>query len=159
MKTIIFAGAAALAFSAGASAQHPQAPAGEITRAAALADAERRFAALDADRDGLIAPAEMRQAREQRRAERLARLSPEERARFEQRRAERGGDGRGGEGRRGARGGPGGERGPVTLAEFRDRAGERFDRLDLDRNGVISRAEQEQLRAARGGGRRGGRTD
>ena len=49
----------------------------------------------------------------------------------------------------------GGEGGPVTLAAFRARAEQRFDRLDLDGNGVITRAEQEQLRARRGANRGG----
>ena len=153
MKKIILAGVAALAFAGSVSAQQPAAS-GDITRAAAVADAERRFAALDTDRDGVLGEAEMRQMFEQRRAERMARLSPEDRARFEQRRAERGGDGPSGRGEGpGMRGG--GERGPVTLATFRARAEQRFDRLDLDGNGVITRAEQDQLRAQRGAARGG----
>ncbi|TFI56809.1 hypothetical protein E2493_18435, partial [Sphingomonas parva] len=118
MKTIVLAGAAALTLAGAASAQPPSpAPTGDITRAAAVADAERRFAALDTDGNGTLDPAEMQKAAEQRRAEwrqrmeeRLARMSPEERADFEQRRAERGGrdrDARGGDERRGR-----GERGP-----------------------------------------------
>ena len=164
MKTIILATAAALAFAGTASAQPPApAPGGDITRAAVVADAERRFAALDADGNGELAPAEMRQMFEQRRAQRLAQMSPEERARFEQRRAERRAEGGGWRGERGERGeragrgerggmrGPGA--GPVTLAQFVARATQRFDRLDLDRDGVITRAEQEQLRAQRAAAR------
>ena len=155
MKKIVLAGVAALAFAGSVSAQQPAAS-GDITRAAAVADAERRFAALDTDRDGVLGEAEMRQMFEQRRAERMARTSPEDRARFEQRRAERGGEGGM---RRGGRGeGPGmrgGEQGPVTLATFRARAEQRFDRLDLDGNGIITRAEQDQLRAQRGAARSG----
>ncbi|HEY0012092.1 MAG TPA: hypothetical protein VGB79_04480 [Allosphingosinicella sp.] len=176
MKKTILAGVAALAFAGSVSAQQPAAP-GDITRAAAVADAERRFAALDADSDGVLGEAEMRQMFEQRRAERLARMSPEDRARFEERRVERGGERRaegggergtrrggrgegGGEGRgmrRGMRGGEAGGigRGPVTVATFRAQAEQRFDRLDLDRDGVITRAEQEQLRAQRGAARSG----
>ncbi|HEX8192578.1 MAG TPA: hypothetical protein VF552_06720 [Allosphingosinicella sp.] len=159
MKTIILAGAATLAFAGSVSAQSPAAPAGDITRAAASADAERRFAALDADGNGELGEAEMRQMFEQRRAERLARMTPEDRARFEQRRgargghdgARRGGHGEGGPERGGeGRGMRGGERGPVTVAQFRERAEQRFDRLDLNGDGVITRAEQDQLRARRG---------
>lgn len=160
MKKIILAGVATLAFLGTASAQQPmRAPVGDITRAAAIADAERRFAALDTNRNGQLEAAERQQEMEQRRAarrqqmeQRLSQMSPEDRARFEQRRAERGGA----EGpRRGGReGGPGmgrgADRGPVTLAQFRAQAEERFNRLDLDRNGVITQAEQEQLRAQRG---------
>jgi len=166
MKKIVFAGVSALAFAGGVAAQQPAAPAaapaaaGDITRAAAIADAERRFAALDADGNGRLDPAEMQQVFEQRRAERrrmmeerLAGMSAEERAQFEQRRAERRaeGGGRGMRGGRGGEGGPRGERAPVTLADFVERAGQRFDRLDLDRDGVITAAEQARLRAGRGG--------
>jgi hypothetical protein len=146
MKKIILAGVAALAFAGGVSAQQPGPGGGDVTRAAVVADAERRFAALDVDGNGELDAAEMRQMVEQRRAERLARMSPEDRARAGQRRGGRGG----GEGA--MRGGP---RGPVTLAAFRARAEQRFDRLDLDRDGVITRAEQEQLRARRAAERSG----
>ncbi|MFN3387906.1 MAG: hypothetical protein ACK40O_03175 [Allosphingosinicella sp.] len=161
MKKIILAGAAALTLVGTASAQQPsQAPAGDITRAAAIADAERRFAQLDADGNGTLEAAEMRQAFEQRRAERrqrmearLSAMSPEERAQFEQRRAGRGGKegARRGGGREGGKGmSRRGDGGPVTLAQFRARAEQRFDRLDLDGNGVITAAEQAELRAKRG---------
>ena len=158
MKKLILGTVLSLGVAAGASAQ-PAAPVsgGDITRAAAVADAERQFAALDANRDGQLEAAEMRQVFEQRRAERqrrmeerLAQMSPEDRARFEQRRAERGGEGGARRGGDGARRGGGAERGPVTLAQFRAQAEQRFDRLDLDRNGVITTAEQAQLRAQRG---------
>jgi hypothetical protein len=169
---IILAGAAALGLAGTASAQQPsQAPAVDITRAAAIADAERRFRALDTNGNGILEPAELEAAFEQRRAERrqrmeerLAQMSPEERERFEQRRAARGA-GEDGAQRRGGRGagedgarrgwrergsGPGRTGGmPTTLDEARAQAGERFDRLDLDGDGVITAAEQAQLRAQR----------
>lgn len=157
MKKIILAGVATLAFlGTAASAQQPmRAPVGDITRAAAIADAERRFATLDANRNGQLEAAEMQQVMEQRRAERrqqmeqrLGQMSEDDRARFEQRRAERGGAQ--GARRGGREGGPGADRGPVTLAQFRAQAEQRFDRLDLDRDGVITQAEQEQLRTRRG---------
>lgn len=154
MKKIILASVAAVAFAGIASAQQPgPAPSGDITRAAAIADAERRFAALDTDGNGELSQAEMQQMMERRRAQRMAQMSPEDRARFEQRRAERGsGEG---SGMRGGRGGQRGERGPITLAQFRAQAEQQFDRLDLDGNGVITRAEQEQLRAQRADRRTG----
>ena len=159
MKKLILAGAAALGLAAAVSAQPvPVAASGGITRAAALADAERQFAALDANGNGQLEAAEMQEIAEQRRAqrrarmeERLAQMSPEQRAEFEQRRAERrdGNVGERGEGR-GARRGGEGARGPVTLTDFKARAGERFDRLDPNHDGVITQVEQAQLRAQRG---------
>jgi Skp family chaperone for outer membrane proteins len=152
MKKIILAGAAAVTLIGAASAQQPShAPSGDITRAAAVADAERRFAALDTDGNGLLEPSEKRQAFQQRRAERLSKISAENRALFEQRRTERAGET---EARRGGRAGSAEARrardvGPTTLAQFRAQAEQRFDRLDLDRNGVITAAEQAQLRAQR----------
>lgn len=157
MKKIIITSVAALGMAAGVSAQQAPAPAGDITRAAAIADAERQFAALDVNGNGQLEAEEMQQVRgqrggdrRQRMEERLAQMSPEDRARFEQRRAERraNGEARGGEGRGFRRGGDG-TRGPVTLAQFRARAEQRFDRLDLNRDGVITAAEQAQLRARR----------
>ena len=161
MKKVILAGVAALTLAGTASAQQlPQAAGGDISRAAAIADAERRFASMDLDGSGKLEAAEIQKASEQRRAERrqrmekrLAQMSAEDRARFEQRRAQRGGDdgaGRGGRGRE-----PAARRGshaaPTTLAQFRAQAEQRFDRLDLDHNGVITAAEQAQLRTQRGG--------
>jgi hypothetical protein len=158
MKKIAIATVASFGLAAAVSAQPASAPiAGDITRAAAVADAERQFAALDVNRNGQLEAEEMQRARgqgqgdrRQRMQERLAQMSPEDRARFEQRRAERrnnGGavDGEGG----GLRRGGNGARGPVTLAQFRTRAERRFDRLDLNGDGVITAAEQEQLRAQR----------
>ena len=167
MKKIIVIGAAAMALVGTASAQQPsKAPAADITRAAAIADAEQRFRALDSNGNGSLEADELQKAAEQRRAERrermearLAQMSPEERAKFEQRRGARAEDGarRGGRerGEGGARRG-GRERGegagrfeggPTTLAAFRTQAEQRFDRLDLDGNGVITAAEQAQIRA------------
>jgi 23S rRNA-/tRNA-specific pseudouridylate synthase len=40
-----------------------------------------------------------------------------------------------------------GANGVITQAEFRQRALERFDRMDLDRNGVVTAAERQQARA------------
>jgi TolA-binding protein len=171
-KIIVAATIASAALATGVSAQPAVAPAPavDITRAASTADAERQFARLDANHDGQLDAAEMQQIAEQRRAERrqrieerMAQMSPGDRALFEQRRAEwalggqrggrEGGQRAAGGGERGAawaRGGGDGERGPVTLAQFRAQAEARFDRLDLNHDGVITAAEQAQLRAQRG---------
>jgi hypothetical protein len=162
MKKSILASAAALAVAGTAGAQPPaNAPTGDITRAAAIADAEQRFRTLDTNGNGSLEADELQKASEQRRAERrqrmearLAQMSPEERASFEQRRAERGG-GEDGARRGGRERGPGAGRrsegGPTTLAGFRAQAEQRFERRDLDGNGVITAAEQAQLRAQRPG--------
>jgi hypothetical protein len=161
MKKMILASAAALALAGTACAQPaPKAPTGDITKAAAIADAEQRFRMLDTNGNGRLEADELQKASEQRRAERrqrmearIAQMSTEDRARFEERRAERGG-GKDGARRGGREGGPGARaRGPgsppTTLAEARAQAEQRFDRLDLDRDGVITAAEQAKLRAQR----------
>jgi len=160
MKKIILTGAATLCLIGTASAQQPTlAPTGNITRAAAIADAEQQFRALDADGSGTLEPAELQKGSEERRAqarqrmeERLGEMSAEERARIEQRREERGagetGARQGGR-ERGPRAGDRSENRPTTLDEFRSQAEQRFDRLDLDSNGVITSAEQAQLRNQR----------
>ncbi|HEX8223111.1 MAG TPA: hypothetical protein VF605_04750 [Allosphingosinicella sp.] len=161
MKKIILASAAALATIGAASAQPPSKELTDITRAAAIADAEQRFRTLDINGNGSLEADELQKASDQRRAERrqrmeqrLAQMSLEERAGFEQRRAERAG-GEDGARRGGRERGPGAGRRsegrPTTVAEFRAQAEQRFDRLDLDRNGVITAAEQAQLRAQRPG--------
>jgi len=168
-KIAIIAGIAALAASTtGFAQQRPQrAPAADITRAQASAQADQQFAGLDLNRDGQLTPEEVRQALQQRMAERrqrmeqrLSQLTPEQRAQVEQRRAERvaarggtAGPGRLDRGRLG-RGGPGGAlaalKGPISLAQFRELSLQRFDRLDADRNGILSPAEQQRPRMAPG---------
>ena len=137
MKKIILASAAAFAFAGPATAQHPAPAGGDITRAAAIADAERRFAELDADGNGTLDATEMRRGFEMRRAAQ----------------AQHAGERRRAHSRAGPHRGRGFQRGLATLADFRARAERRFDRHDLDGNGVITRAEQEQLRARRAGAR------
>ena len=75
MKTFLLA-AATLAVSTGALAQTP--PAGPaqnapVTRAQALADADRRFQAMDANRDGRISAEERRAYRDSKRDRRPGR--------------------------------------------------------------------------------------
>jgi Ca2+-binding EF-hand superfamily protein len=171
-KFTILAGIAALAVSGTAAAQtggfHRSGDRNvDMTRAQAAAKADQAFQRLDLNRDGRVTRDEMRQAREQfraqaqeRRAQRLAQLTPEQRAQIEQRRAQRGERGgeraqrwanRGGGEARGQRGHRGGERmfgeqGFVTAEQFRARALERFDRMDLNNDGVVTAAERQQAR-------------
>jgi len=168
--------AGALLATAGAAYAQPaergRGPAAEITRDQAIARAEQRFARLDANKDGSITREEMRAGRQQMRAERqqrlqqrLAGLPAEERARVAQRmdqRAARRAEHRARieamspeqraqhrAQRQAARGGRGGRfaaGGTVTLAEFRARALQRFERLDADRDGRVTMAERRQVR-------------
>ena len=161
-KFTILAGSALLATAGIAVAQTGAARLdrdANITRQQAAAHAERRFAAMDADADGRLTREEARQARGDRRAERrqhrderLAQLTPEQRAEIEQRRAQRQeqraqrGDRPGG--RHGRRGGRiFGEEGFVTREQMLQHAMARFDRLDLDRDGTLTSAERQQARA------------
>ncbi|WP_267433665.1 hypothetical protein [Sphingomonas sp. GM_Shp_1] len=103
---------------------------GNITRAAAIAAADQRFAAMDANHDGTVTPDEMRAYREQRRTE------------WQQRR--QGGGDR--PGRRAPQ--------PITADAFRARAVAMFDRLDTNHDGKIDAAERAA--APRFSGRRHG---
>lgn len=93
---------------------------GNITRAAAIAAADQRFAAMDTDHDGTISAQEMQAYREQRRAEWQARRGGGERAGRPDRPAPR----------------------PVTAEAFRARALAMFDRLDTNHDGKIDAAER-----------------
>jgi len=177
IKTLLFAGAAVAA--AGVAIAQPAAPGprSEMTRDQVAANADQRFQRLDANRDGRVTADELRQAGEQRRSamqqrraerqgqafdrldtNRDGQLSREE---FGQRMAMRGqGERRGMRGPRG-RGGPEGrmgmallgQDGAVTAQEFRDRALQRFDRMDANRDGRIG---PDERRGRRGGpGHRG----
>lgn len=97
---------------------------GNITRAAAMAAADQRFAAMDTDHDGTISAQEMQAYREQRRAEWQAR---------------RGGGGGGERAGRPDRPAPR----PVTAEAFRTRALAMFDRLDTNHDGKIDAAERD----------------
>ena len=118
-------GAAALGglASAGAIAQAPATPApvpapmmagdGISSRDEAAADADRRFATMDANHDGKLTADERRAWREQHRP-------PPRRAGASDRRDE-----------------------AQTQADFRDRALRRFDRIDTNRDGRIDARERE----------------
>lgn len=172
---------------AGAPAPHHMRtdPNRQITRAEFVEARIARLTALDTNRDGVVSPEERSAAMQARRAERagdrFAKLDANgdgsiSRAEFDAGhaarpdrgpRAERAGDR---EGRRGgahhamrAPGRPGAEgreRGPVVIAEASAKLGERFDKMDADRDGVISaderraamsaqRADRPERRAAR----------
>lgn len=121
--------------------------------------AERMFERLDLNRDGNITREEMAQARAQRAERRTARGAEAGERRGPGQRLMRGGP-RGGHGMRmGMRGGRHGaamgarmnarmfgEQGFVTAEQMRDRALARFDRLDTDRNGVVTVTERQQAR-------------
>lgn len=116
---------------------------------------------------------QMRAQRAERRQARIARMSPEQRERIADRRAERGGltqeqraerraqrraqvqamtaeqraERRAQrQARRGQRGGLFAGGGTVSLEQFRARALQRFERMDLDRNGTVTRDERRQAR-------------
>lgn len=110
---------------------------GTVTRAEAIADADRRFAAMDLNHDGKVTEDERRTARDQRRAAFAAQ-------------------------RAGATGTPGAPPPPppppggpaakppkdrvVTQAEFRDRALKMFDRMDANKDGTVDANERAAFR-------------
>ncbi|MEG3090746.1 hypothetical protein [Sphingomonas sp. PB1R3] len=96
---------------------------GNITRAAAIAAADQRFATMDANHDGTISPEEMQAYSAQRRAEWQRRQGDTERA---------------DRGDRPARPAPQ----PVTAEAYRARALAMFDRLDTNRDGKVDAAER-----------------
>jgi hypothetical protein len=134
-----------------------------VTRAEAIADADARFARMDSDGDGILTAAERRSFREERREAM--------RERREQRMAAQGGaqgadhanprrdadrGARGGMGRADRqRAGAGRDDGVVTRAEFSDRAAQRFDRMDANRDGRLDASERPGGRAMRRGPGRG----
>ncbi len=125
---------------------------GVLTRAEVVAQAEAQFARLDADGDGIVTAAERQAAREAMRDRREARMA----ARGKMLPPERAGmaDGRKGQMMRGRRGGGDGV---LTRAEFIDRAGQRFDRMDANHDGQLDASERPNRRAMRHG--RGHRMD
>lgn len=120
--------------------------AGQLREQRQTARADRMFARLDLNRDGSITREEMSQARAQRVEQRAARRA--ERAETgEQRRGHRGMGRRGGHHRFAMRGERMfGEQGFITAEQMRERALDRFDRMDADRNGTVTAAERQQAR-------------
>lgn len=167
--TLSLVGAALLATTGVAVAQGGQnaqrrGPVAEMTRDQAVARADAQFARLDVNRDGSVTADEARQARQANRAERRGRVFDRldanrdgsiSREEFNQRpamSAERR-EGRGMRaGRQGRRGGEAGAarmfdaNGVLTREEFRARALQRFERLDLNRDGTITAAERQEAR-------------
>ena len=178
----VAAAGVAIAQPAAPSASQPG-PRPEMTRDQVAANADQRFQRLDANRDGRVTTDELRQLGEQRRAAMQQRRTERQgqmfdrldanrdgqisREEFGQRMAMRGqGERRGMRGMRGMRG-PRGHNGPegrmgmaqlgqdgaITAQEFRDRALQRFDRMDANRDGRIG---PDERRGRRGGpGHRG----
>ncbi len=134
-----------------------------VTRAEAIAEADARFARMDSDGDGILTAAERRSFREERREamreRREQRMAAQGGApgadhanpRRDPDRGARGGMGRGDRQRAGA----GRDDGVVTRAEFSDRAAQRFDRMDANRDGRLDASERPGGRAMRRGPGRG----
>lgn len=145
----------------------------QMTRAEFVDTRVARLTALDANRDGTVSVEERQagmQARQAERADaRFAKLDANadgsiSRAEFDAGhaarpdrgpRAERAGNRGGarhamrGPGRPGAEGrGPGRERGPVVISDVAAKLGERFDKMDADRDGVISADERRAAMTA-----------
>lgn len=145
---------------------------GQITRAEFVEARVVRLTALDADRDGTVSVAERETAMQARRAERadarFAKLDANSdgaisRAEFDAAheargerspRPERAGH-RGGP--RHAMRGPGRQAGPVVISDVAAKLGERFDKMDADRNGVVTAEERRAAMPAHRGERRPGR--
>ena len=141
----------------------------QITRAQFVDARVARLTALDANRDGSISVEERQAAMQAKRAERandrFAKLDANgdgsiSRAEFDAGlqvrpdrgpRPERAGRHPGRDGARHAMRGPGREgreRGPVVIADVAAKLGERFDKMDADRDGVISADERRAAMTA-----------
>lgn len=137
-----------------------------LSRAEFVEARVQRLAAADADHDGSVTPEERRAAHQARRAgradARFERLDADNdgaisKSEFDARREHRA-EARGDRGPRRAhrgphRGGPRAERmadrGPVVIAEAQARAEAAFARLDADRDGFVTAAERQAVRADR----------
>lgn len=119
---------------------------GSVTRAEIDAKTAERFAKLDGDRDGFVTKAEMtahHEAMKAKRAERAEKRSGDP-ARNAEHRAERAGKRGDHFARRDAD-----NDGRLSLAEFQAGGAKRFERLDADRNGTVTREEMTKAREAR----------
>ncbi|WP_294237632.1 hypothetical protein [uncultured Sphingomonas sp.] len=96
---------------------------GNITRDAAIAAADQRFAAMDANHDGTVSPEEMQAYREQMRAQWQSRRPQGDRAGRPDRPAPQ----------------------PVTAEAYRARALAMFDRLDANHDGKIDATERAAM--------------
>ncbi|KQY80404.1 EF-hand domain-containing protein [Brevundimonas sp. Root1423] len=173
-KTLLAGALAALTLAAGGAALAQQAPSkphamradadgdGRISQAEFVARRVDRLTAADANRDGSVAPDEMRAAAQARRAERadarFQRLDADRdgaisRAEFDAPRAT-GTEARPNRAARPARMHRGGPRmahrgqrmdarGPISIAEVQGKAAQAFTRLDGDRDGFVTAAERQ----------------
>lgn len=163
---------AALAVSGAAFAQTTAAPARapkpDMTRADAQARAEAAFARMDANKDGTLNEAD-RAARQAAMFDRIDadRNGSISRAEFDAMHAQRAEMGQARAGHRLGRKGGAGHRammgkpaGPVTSQAFVERALDRFDRIDANRDGTVTQAERkaarETMRGQRGARRQQG---
>jgi Ca2+-binding EF-hand superfamily protein len=155
-KTLFTLGASAVALlgAAGAIAAPADAPRHgrqpvDMTRAQLIQKLDARFAKMDANHDGVLTREDMQANRKARHDARFAKLDADgngaiSRAEYDAPRGEPGKD----HGRRGHHGPRHGgmmgvDKGPVTKAQFQERALARFDRLDTDRNGTVTVAERK----------------
>ena len=130
----LLGGAPALAAAQTAPAAAPAAPAPDAarsqTRAEAIAAADRRFAAMDANHDGTVTAEERHAWRDARRAARGG--------------ADAATAGRGDPDRAGKRRGM--KSRDITQADFRERALRMFDRMDTNHDGVVDARERQAAR-------------
>ncbi|TCD06521.1 EF-hand domain-containing protein [Erythrobacteraceae bacterium CFH 75059] len=146
-----FLAAGSLAAAASTVAAAQPAERAPQTREAAIAQAERAFAALDANGDGVVDARDM----ETRRQQMFARLDTNgdgvvSRAEWDAaaaQRAQRGGDRRAGAGPRGRWAQREGATG-LTREQFVAAATARFDRADANRDGTVSADERRAVREA-----------
>ena len=115
---------------------------GSVTRAEFDAKRADRFASLDGDRDGFVTKAEMTARHEAMKAKRAEKRGGD-RPKHAQHHA----------GRAGMHGDHFARRdadndGRLSLAEFQAGGAKRFERLDADKNGSVTRAEMDQAREA-----------
>lgn len=163
MKKIIVSAATAALLVGGAAIAQPQGRDanrdGNLTRAEVTAAIDARAARLDANRDGQISPAERQAQRQQRLDRRFDRIDADgngqiSKAEWQASREKRG-EMRGSRGKRGGmRHGMGmGMRGAMAdksmnVADMKARALQWFDRVDADKDGVVTKAERQQAMAA-----------
>ncbi len=169
-KITMFAGLVLLGTAGAAVAQPATGQRGAaLTRAEAVARADQAFVRIDANRDGRVTRAELRQSRQERRAARGGGRGEHAEARGDRaerlfQRLDRNGDGsvtreevRQAQAQRGERRaarqqarGPNllPQQGFLTQAQWRERALQRFERLDLNRDGTVTREERRQARQA-----------
>lgn len=110
---------------------------GVVTREDVIADADRRFAAMDANHDGKLTGDERRAYHDAQRAERMARRQVDAGQPAAQPAPPPGPD----NGRMAGR-----KDRTITQAEFRDRALKMFDRVDTNHDGRIDASERDAFR-------------